>query len=60
MMDQPTHIHTNRFQLIGSDGSPIQAWKEGIPVGSKSRIGVRTAFLDFTGKAMYHSQTHRP
>jgi FtsP/CotA-like multicopper oxidase with cupredoxin domain len=54
MMDHPMHIHTNPFQLLGSDGSPIRAWKDVILVGANSRIRVRTAFRDYTGKAMYH------
>ena len=54
MMDHPMHIHTNPFQVLGSDGSPIRAWKDVVLVRANSRIRVRTAFRDFTGKAMYH------
>ena len=54
MMDHPMHIHTNPFQVLGSDGSPIRAWKDVVLVRANSRSRVRTAFRDFTGKAMYH------
>ncbi len=54
MMDHPIHIHTNPFQVLGSDGSPIRAWKDVVLVRANSRSRVRTAFRDFTGKAMYH------
>ncbi len=54
MMDHPMHIHTNPFQVIGSDGLPIRAWKDVVLVRANSRIRVRTAFRDFAGKAMYH------
>jgi FtsP/CotA-like multicopper oxidase with cupredoxin domain len=54
MMDHPMHVHTNPFQVIGSDGSPIRAWKDVVLVRANSRIRVRTAFREFTGKAMYH------
>lgn len=54
MMDHPMHVHTNPFQVLGSDGSPARAWKDVVLVRANSRIRVRTAFRDFTGKAMYH------
>ncbi len=54
MMDHPMHIHTNPFQVLGSDGSPARAWKDVVLVRANSRIRVRTAFRDFAGKAMYH------
>ena len=54
MMDHPMHVHTNPFQVLGSDGSPARAWKDVVLVRANSRIRVRTAFRDFAGKAMYH------
>ena len=54
MMDHPMHVHTNPFQVLGSDGSPAPAWKDVVLVRANSRIRVRTAFRDFAGKAMYH------
>lgn len=53
-MDHPMHIHTNPFQVIGSDGSPVRAWKDVVLVRANSRIRARTEFREFTGKAMYH------
>lgn len=54
MMDHPMHIHTNPFQVVGSDGLPVRAWKDVALVRANSRVRVRTAFREFTGKAMYH------
>lgn len=54
MMDHPMHVHTNPFQVLGSDGSPARAWKDVVLVRANSRSRVRTAFRDFAGKAMYH------
>lgn len=54
MMDHPMHIHTNPFQVIGSGGVPIRAWKDVVLVPARSRVRVRTAFRDFTGLSMYH------
>ena len=54
MMDHPMHIHTNPFQVIGSDGLPIRAWKDVVLVRANSRVRVRTAFRDFAGMVMYH------
>jgi FtsP/CotA-like multicopper oxidase with cupredoxin domain len=54
MMDHPMHVHTNPFQVLDSDGSPIRAWKDVVLVRANSRIRVRAAFRDFAGKAMYH------
>lgn len=53
-MDHPMHIHTNPFQVIGSDGAPIRAWKDVVVVPARSRVRVRTAFRDFVGRTMYH------
>jgi FtsP/CotA-like multicopper oxidase with cupredoxin domain len=54
MMDHPMHVHTNPFQVLGSDGAPARAWKDVLLVRANSRVRVRTAFRDFTGQAMYH------
>ena len=54
MMDHPMHVHTNPFQVVGSDGLPVRAWKDVALVRANSRVRVRTAFREFTGKAMYH------
>lgn len=53
-MDHPMHIHTNPFQVVGSDALPIRAWKDVALVPAYSRLRIRTAFRDFTGRTMYH------
>jgi len=53
-MDHPMHIHTNAFQVIGSNGSPLPAWKDTVLVKAGQRVRVRTRFDDFTGLAVYH------
>ena len=53
-MDHPMHIHTNPFQVIDSAGAPIRAWRDVVLVPAGSRVRVRTAFCDFTGRTMYH------
>lgn len=53
-MDHPMHIHTNPFQVIGSEGAPIRAWKDVVLVPARSRARIRTAFRDFAGRTMYH------
>lgn len=53
-MDHPMHIHTNPFQIMDANGSPIRAWKDVVVVPARSRVRVRTTFRDFTGRTMYH------
>ena len=54
MMDHPVHIHTNPFQILGTDGTPLRAWKDVALVRAGERVRLRTAFRDFTGSTMYH------
>ena len=54
MMDHPVHIHTNPFQVLGSDGTPLRAWKDVALVRAGERVRLRTVFRDFTGSTMYH------
>lgn len=54
VMDHPMHIHTNPFQVIGADGTPIPAWKDVVLVRARSRQRVRLKFQDFTGVTLYH------
>lgn len=54
MMDHPMHIHTNPFQVVGSDGAPLRAWRDVVLVPAFSRVRVRAAFRDFAGMALYH------
>ena len=53
-MDHPFHVHTNPFQLVGSDGLVESAWRDvvNVPRGGRQRIRIR--FADFTGKTVYH------
>ena len=53
-MDHPMHIHTNPFQIIQSDGSAEQVWRDVVLVRAGERVRVRMALQDFTGKLMYH------
>lgn len=53
-MDHPMHIHTNSFQLVGSDGRPERAWRDIVIVKARSRARVRIKFEDFVGKTVQH------
>ena len=53
-MDHPMHIHTDPFQVVDSDGTPIPAWKDTVLVRRASRIAVRTAFRRYPGLRMFH------
>ena len=53
-MDHPIHIHTNSFQLVGSDGRPERAWRDIVIVKARSRARVRIRFRDFVGTTVQH------
>jgi FtsP/CotA-like multicopper oxidase with cupredoxin domain len=53
-MDHPMHIHTNAFQVVGTDGQSIPAWKDVVLVRSLSRVRVRLRFDDYVGPTLYH------
>lgn len=53
-MDHPMHIHTNPFQVVQRDGAVEAAWRDVVLVPAGGATRIRTAFLDFTGKAFYH------
>lgn len=53
-MDHPMHIHTNPFQVVGTDGRVIPEWKDVTLVKSRARVRVRMRFDDFTGPTLYH------
>ena len=53
-MDHPFHVHTNPFQLVGSDGLVESAWRDVVNVPRGGRQRIRTRFADFTGKTVYH------
>jgi len=56
MMDHPFHVHTNPFQVISRDGKPepYRAWKDVVLVRSGETVRIRTRFVDFTGRTVYH------
>lgn len=52
----PFHIHVNDFQLISINGEPYEArsWEDTTPIPAGGEIVIRSRFLDFTGKYVYH------
>ncbi|MFB7055316.1 multicopper oxidase family protein [Streptomyces vinaceus] len=51
------HVHTNQFQLMSVNGTPVSAsrgWYDTVTVPVRGSIVVRTKFLDFTGKTVLH------
>src|SRR5829696_3729641 len=52
----PFHIHVNDFQVIEVNGEPIAAhsWEDTTPIPAFGEIVIRTCFLDFPGKFVYH------
>jgi len=52
----PFHIHVNDFQVVSINGEPVDAysWEDTTPIPAFGEIVIRTRFLDFTGKYVYH------
>jgi suppressor of ftsI len=52
----PFHIHVNDFQVVEIDGEPVDAysWEDTTPIPAFGEIVIRTRFLDFPGKFVYH------
>ena len=52
----PFHIHVNDFQVVSINGEPVDAysWEDTTPIPEFGEIVIRTRFLDFTGKYVYH------
>lgn len=51
----PFHIHINDFQVMTIDGkSQPPHYKDTIPVPPRGEVVIRTRFLDFAGKFVYH------
>jgi FtsP/CotA-like multicopper oxidase with cupredoxin domain len=52
----PFHIHVNDFQVIEVNGEPIAAhsWEDTTPIPAFGEIVIRTRFLDYAGKFVYH------
>ena len=52
----PFHIHVNDFQVISVNGEPFDAWswEDTFPIPAFGEVVIRSRFLDFTGKYVYH------
>lgn len=52
----PFHIHVNEFQVVAVNGEPYEAksLEDTRPLPPLGSITMRTKFLDFTGKYVYH------
>ncbi|MEA5475765.1 multicopper oxidase family protein [Synechococcus sp. CCY9201] len=56
MMDHPFHVHVNPFQVISRNGQPepFRAWKDTVVVRPGEEVRIRTVFLNFPGRTVYH------
>jgi suppressor of ftsI len=52
----PFHIHVNDYQVVEINGEPVDAysWEDTTPIPAFGEIVIRTRFLDFPGKFVYH------
>jgi FtsP/CotA-like multicopper oxidase with cupredoxin domain len=52
----PFHIHVNDFQVVAINGEPVAAHshEDTVPIPPRGSITMRTRFLDFPGKFVYH------
>ncbi len=52
----PFHIHINEFQVVAINGEPYEAtgWEDTRPLPPHGSITMRSRFIDFTGKYVYH------
>ena len=52
----PFHIHVNDFQVIEVNGEPVDAysWEDTTPLPAFGEVVIRSRFLDFPGKFVYH------
>jgi suppressor of ftsI len=52
----PFHIHVNDFQVVEINGEPVDAysWEDTTPIPAFGEIVIRSRFLDFPGKFVYH------
>jgi FtsP/CotA-like multicopper oxidase with cupredoxin domain len=52
----PFHIHVNDFQVTEINGEPVDAysWEDTTPLPAFGEVVIRTRFLDFPGKFVYH------
>ncbi|MFY8148491.1 MAG: multicopper oxidase family protein [Prochlorococcaceae cyanobacterium] len=56
VMDHPFHVHSNPFQVVSRDGRPeaYRAWHDVVLVRTGESVRIRTRFLDFPGRTLYH------
>ena len=52
----PFHIHVNDFQVVAINGEPVAAHghEDTTPIPPRGSITMRTRFVDFPGKFVYH------
>jgi suppressor of ftsI len=51
----PFHLHVNDFQVMSVDGKPqAPHYEDTVPVPPQGQVVIRTRFLDFAGKTVYH------
>ncbi|HEY7065472.1 MAG TPA: multicopper oxidase family protein [Chloroflexota bacterium] len=52
----PFHIHVNPFQVVATNGQPFQAasYEDTVNLPALGSVTMRTRFLDFPGKFVYH------
>ena len=52
----PFHIHVNDYQVMSVNGETLDAysWEDTTAVPGDGEIVIRTRFLDFPGKSVYH------
>ncbi len=51
----PFHIHVNDFQVMSVDGVPQPPhYEDTVPVPPDGEVVIRTRFLDFAGRFVYH------
>lgn len=55
-MDHPIHLHVWPMQIVEAGGRPLDSivWQDVVNVPARSRVRVRIAFDDFTGRSVYH------
>ena len=53
-MDHPFHLHTNPFQVLGTDGATERAWRDIVNVKPNQRKRFRVRFEDYPGRTVYH------
>jgi FtsP/CotA-like multicopper oxidase with cupredoxin domain len=52
----PFHIHVNDFQVISVNGQEVEpySWEDTTPIPANGEIVIRSRFLDFPGKVVFH------